>query len=111
MWQNNQHTSSVSKTFLFDIGKVLLDFDFELSLARLIPETISNPHERIQQVLERKNVLEAGKSTQPAMWTGHWGFLEVMPHQRSFIKPGSGFSQSMNLCGNVSTGLLAQTTH
>jgi putative hydrolase of the HAD superfamily len=48
------------KTFLFDIGRVLLDFDFEPSLTRLIPENIRNPQERIQQVLRRKDALEAG---------------------------------------------------
>lgn len=47
-------------TFLFDIGKVLLDFDFESSLVRLIPDTVPNPHERIRRVLERKNALETG---------------------------------------------------
>ncbi|SFE08603.1 HAD family phosphatase [Nitrosomonas sp. Nm166] len=52
--------SSSPKTFLFDIGRVLLDFDFESSLARLIPHRISNPKERIQQVLAQKDVLETG---------------------------------------------------
>lgn len=51
---------SSPKTFLFDIGRVLLDFDFESSLARLIPQWISNPKERIQQVLEQKDALETG---------------------------------------------------
>ena len=49
-----------SRTFLFDIGRVLLDFDFESSLVKLIPERINNPEERIQQVLEQKDSLEAG---------------------------------------------------
>jgi len=48
------------RTFLFDIGRVLLDFDFESSLVKLIPERINNPEERIQQVLEQKDSLEAG---------------------------------------------------
>lgn len=48
------------KTFLFDIGRVLLNFDFESSLTKLIPENISNPKERIQRVLEQKDTLEAG---------------------------------------------------
>jgi len=48
------------KTFLFDIGRVLLDFDFESSLVKLIPERIDNPKERIQQVLGQKDTLEAG---------------------------------------------------
>lgn len=49
-----------SKTFLFDIGRVLLDFDFESSLIKLIPKRINNPKERIQEVLEQKDALEAG---------------------------------------------------
>lgn len=48
------------EAFLFDIGGVLLDFDFESSLARLISPRINNPKERIQQVLEQKDALEAG---------------------------------------------------
>ena len=48
------------KTFLFDIGRVLLDFDFESSLLKLIPERINNHKERILQVLEQKDALEAG---------------------------------------------------
>lgn len=51
---------SHSKTFLFDIGRVLLDFDFESSLIKLIPERVNNPRERIQEVLTQKDALEAG---------------------------------------------------
>lgn len=50
-----------SRTFLFDIGRVLLNFDFESSLIKLIPKRINNPKERIQQVLEQKDALEAGR--------------------------------------------------
>lgn len=49
-----------TKTFLFDIGRVLLDFDFESSLVRLIPGKISNPEERIRQALKQKDALETG---------------------------------------------------
>ncbi|MBP6057389.1 MAG: HAD-IA family hydrolase [Nitrosomonas sp.] len=49
-----------SRTFLFDIGRVLLDFDFESSLVKLIPERMDNAKERIQQVLGQKDTLEAG---------------------------------------------------
>ena len=52
--------TSYPKTFLFDIGRVLLDFDFESSLAKLITKRINNPKERIQQVLGQKDTLEAG---------------------------------------------------
>lgn len=48
------------KTFLFDIGRVLLDFDFESSLIKLIPQRINNPKYLIQQVLDKKDVLESG---------------------------------------------------
>lgn len=52
--------STASITFLFDIGKVLLDFNFESSLIQLIPETILNPHERIHHILDQKDALETG---------------------------------------------------
>lgn len=48
-------------TFLFDIGRVLLDFDFETSLARLLPPDARDPHERIHRLLERKDDFEAGR--------------------------------------------------
>jgi len=47
-------------TFLFDIGRVLLDFDFESSLVRLLPEGIVNAAERLSLLLERKDEFEAG---------------------------------------------------
>ncbi len=50
--------------FLFDIGRVLLDFNFESSLARLIPANIKNPQERISLLLNRKDQLEAGLISQ-----------------------------------------------
>lgn len=48
-------------TFLFDIGRVLLDFDFEPSLTRLFPEGVSDPAGRMNLLLERKDEFEAGK--------------------------------------------------
>ncbi|MEO8616711.1 MAG: HAD family phosphatase [Luteolibacter sp.] len=47
-------------TFLFDIGRVLLDFDFETSLHRLFTSDVSNPAERLSLLLERKDEFEAG---------------------------------------------------
>ena len=47
--------------FLFDIGKVLLDFDFETSLARLLPEDVEHPRQRLERLLERKDELESGR--------------------------------------------------
>ncbi|MDP1557812.1 MAG: HAD-IA family hydrolase [Nitrosomonas sp.] len=46
--------------FLFDIGRVLLDFDFKSSLAQLMPADTRNPDERLDRLLQRKDELEAG---------------------------------------------------
>lgn len=48
-------------TFLFDIGRVLLDFNFEPSLARLFPAGIADPSARMSLLLERKDEFEAGR--------------------------------------------------
>lgn len=48
-------------TFLFDIGRVLLDFDFESSLARLLPAAIPDPAARLEALLIRKDDFEAGR--------------------------------------------------
>lgn len=49
-------------TFLFDIGKVLLDFDFENSLRRLLPPGTPDQEvdERLARMLERKDEFEGG---------------------------------------------------
>lgn len=47
--------------FLFDIGRVLLDFDFETSLARLLPVDSANTHQRLERLLARKDEFESGK--------------------------------------------------
>jgi putative hydrolase of the HAD superfamily len=47
-------------TFLYDIGRVLLDFDFESSLARLLPQDCADPHERLGRLLDRKDEFESG---------------------------------------------------
>lgn len=47
-------------TFLFDIGRVLLDFDFGTSLARLFPPEVADVAERLNLLLERKDELESG---------------------------------------------------
>lgn len=46
--------------FLYDIGRVLLDFDFESSLSRLLPADCADPRERLERLLERKDEFEAG---------------------------------------------------
>lgn len=56
----NINLSGHRKIFLFDIGRVLLDFDFESSLSGLIPSTTKNPEGRIKHVLSKKDILEAG---------------------------------------------------
>ncbi len=52
--------SVTKKTFLIDIGRVLLDFNFETSLQKLIPQAAPNPVERMQLVLAQKDILEKG---------------------------------------------------
>lgn len=47
-------------TFLFDIGRVLLDFHFESSLARLLPAGCNDSTERLMRLLERKDEFESG---------------------------------------------------
>jgi putative hydrolase of the HAD superfamily len=47
-------------TFLYDIGRVLLDFDFEGSLTRILPPDCPNPRERLSHLLDRKDEFEAG---------------------------------------------------
>lgn len=48
-------------TFLFDIGKVLLDFHFEPSLAKLLPPGTPNPEDRLADLIEKKDDFEAGR--------------------------------------------------
>lgn len=47
--------------FLFDIGKVLLDFDFESSLRKFLPADHPDPVGALDQLLARKDEFEAGK--------------------------------------------------
>lgn len=47
--------------FLFDIGKVLLDFDFESSLRKFLPANHPNPTGALDKLLARKDEFEAGK--------------------------------------------------
>ena len=47
--------------FLFDIGRVLLDFNFENSLSKLLPPGAENAEERLARLLHRKDEFEAGK--------------------------------------------------
>lgn len=62
-------------TFLFDIGRVLLDFNFETSLARLLPDSTADPAEILAVLLERKDDFEAGSIDQESYVT--WA-LEVL---------------------------------
>lgn len=47
-------------TFLFDIGRVLLDFDFESSLATLLPPGSGGTRERMDLLLEKRHEFESG---------------------------------------------------
>jgi putative hydrolase of the HAD superfamily len=47
-------------TFLYDIGRVLLDFDFESSLVRLLPDDCKDPHARLSCLLQKKDEFESG---------------------------------------------------
>ncbi|HBV21732.1 MAG TPA: HAD family phosphatase [Nitrosomonas sp.] len=57
------HLFQFKMVFLFDIGRVLLDFDFEQSLKQLLPPETPNANERIKCILDRKDLLEAGLIT------------------------------------------------
>ena len=46
--------------FLFDIGRVLLDFDFETSLSKLLPDKVDHPRQRLECLLTRKDDFESG---------------------------------------------------
>lgn len=48
-------------TFLFDMGRVLLDFDFQPSLERLLPPGTPDGLERLGLLMERKDEFETGK--------------------------------------------------
>lgn len=62
-------------TFLYDIGRVLLDFDFEASIANLFPPGTNDVRERIQRMLARKDEFESGKLDVDTYT--HWA-LEVL---------------------------------
>ena len=47
--------------FLFDIGKVLLDFDFETSLRKFLPSNHPDPAAALEKLLARKDEFEAGQ--------------------------------------------------
>jgi putative hydrolase of the HAD superfamily len=49
------------KAALVDIGNVLLSFDFESALLRLVPEDTSDPLLRVHSLLERKDEFESGE--------------------------------------------------
>ena len=50
-------------TFLFDIGRVLLDFHFEKSLATLLPPDTTDAVEPMMVLLEKKDEFESGLIT------------------------------------------------
>jgi len=62
--------------FLFDIGRVLLDFDFEPSLARLLPPGLSDGQARLARLLDRRDSFEAGAMEADAYIEWALGVLE-----------------------------------
>lgn len=46
---------------LIDIGNVLLSFDFETALLRLVPDSASDPLHRVHSLLDRKDAFESGQ--------------------------------------------------
>lgn len=48
-------------TFLFDIGRVILDFEFESRLLALFPPGCPDAAARIEALMERKDEFEAGR--------------------------------------------------
>lgn len=50
-------------TFLIDIGRVLLDFDFERSLGPLFPPGTDRIGERLDPLLEKRHEFETGSMT------------------------------------------------
>ncbi len=52
-------------TFLFDIGRVLLDFHFESSLVRLLPAGSTDGADRLARLLARKDEFESGRVDVP----------------------------------------------
>ena len=54
------HPVSPRMTFLFDIGKVLLDFHFERSLVTLLPPGTDDAEARLATLLEKKDDFESG---------------------------------------------------
>lgn len=53
-------------TFLFDIGRVLLDFDFETSLARLLPPGGCDAGGHLATLLNQRDGFEAGAIAEDA---------------------------------------------
>lgn len=47
--------------FLYDIGRVLLDFDFEFSIATILPPETTDRELRLARMLDRKDDFETGK--------------------------------------------------
>lgn len=48
------------RNFLFDVGKVLLDFDFESSLRKLLPPDLPDAEDRLSRLLAPKDPFERG---------------------------------------------------
>lgn len=64
--------------FLFDIGNVIVGFDFKTPLLALIPENTPDKEQRVDQVLQTKDEFEAGRI--PAEKYFAWA-AETLQHQ------------------------------
>lgn len=70
--------------FLFDIGRVLLDFDFETSLRRLLPADCPDPHEKLRRLLAKKDEFEAGRIPPDEYVSWALGVLESTASHEAF---------------------------
>ena len=89
-------------TFLFDIGRVLLDFDFESSMSQLFPAGISGPEQRMNLLLERKDEFETGKIAVDTYITWRSKSSAAPPPIKNSQLLGSKFSRLTKQCGAAS---------
>lgn len=73
-------------TFLFDIGRVLLDFDFESKLSRLMPAGLPDAEARLERLAVRKDDFEAGRIPVDEFIPWALGVLESDASEQEFRK-------------------------
>jgi hypothetical protein len=98
----SQTSNHCTMTFLFDIGRVLLDFDFESSLARLLPPDCPDPHERLRPPARPQGRIRAGAIDPDELTsTGRSACSAAMPRRMNSVTPGSAFSHPTSRCGKA----------